>query len=305
LQPGAVDAATEARFWRAMAATNMLGTRTIPELLEAAQHATAAYRTLHRPRRLFSALRVLGIWRRSSGDHEGAQAAIDEAASLVESDWPAEFRIVVMRSRAWASRRAGDNDTAAVLFGEAIRLAQEAGDWRLEVIDRINACDLLWELGRHEEAARRLGELLESMNERPASDYESVEGTSVQIGVLCESGRIAEAAAATRTALPAMRRMPKFRFEPCALLLWQLGRPEAAARVLGAKAARERSGREPRQTNDERIANATLTALQASLPAETISAQMALGESYGHLDVCALLTEALAAAGASTASPIA
>ena len=296
LRPGAVDDATEARFWRALAASNMLGTLTVPELLDAARRATAAYRTLRRPRRLFSALRMFAIWGRMAGHAEEARAAIDEAAALIEPDWSAEFRIVVLRFRAWSSRLAGAYDAAAALYREAIRLAHEAGDWRLEVIGRVNACDLLWEIGMHDEAARKLAELLESLQQRPVSDYDRVEALSMHIGVLGESGRIDEAAAAASEALPVMRRMPKFRFEPCAQLLRRLGRPAAAARVLGAQAARERDGREPRQVNEDRIARSTLAALQTELPVAQLAAELALGESLSYLDVCALLADALAAA---------
>jgi predicted ATPase len=296
LKPGAVDDATEARFWRAMAASNMGGTMTFPELLEAAQRATAAYRRLRRPRRLFSALRLAAIWARIVGDQPGAQVAIDEAAALIEPGWPAEFRIVVLRFRAWTSRQAGAQDAAGALYREAIQLAHDAGDWRLEVIDRVNFCDLLWEMGRHDEAAQKLGEILESLKERPVSDYDRVEAMSVYLGVLGESGRIDEAIAAAREALPVMRRMPKFRFEHCAQLLWRLGRPEAAARVLGAQAARERDGREMKLFNEARIARKTLAALQTQLPAAQLSAEMALGDRLRYLDVCALLAEALVGA---------
>jgi predicted ATPase/DNA-binding winged helix-turn-helix (wHTH) protein len=293
LRPGVVDDATEARFWRAMAASNMLGPLTIAELLEAARRATAAYRALRRPRRLFSALRMVAIWARMGAEAAAALAAIDEAAALIEPDWPAEFRIVVLRFRAGSSRLQGAFDAAAAFYGEAIRLAHEAGDWRLEVMDRANACDLLWEIGRRDEAARKLAELIELLEQRSASDYEQVDAFSIYIGVLGESGRIDEAAAAAREALPVMRRMPKFRLEPCAQLLRQLGRPEAAARVLGAQAARERAGREPSQPNEERVGRATLAALQAELPAAQLAAELALGEGLGYVDVCALLSEAL------------
>jgi predicted ATPase/DNA-binding winged helix-turn-helix (wHTH) protein len=293
LRPGAVDDATEARFWRAMAASNMQGTLTISELLEAARLATAAYRALDRPRRLFSALRMVAIWSRMAGDIDGARAVIDEAAALIEPDWPAEFQVVVLRFRAWSSRKIDAYDAAGAMYREAIRLAHEAGDWRLEVIDRVNACDLLWELGRHDEAAHRLAELLESQRLRPASDFERVETLSMQIGVLGESGRIGEAAAAASAALPVMRRMPKFRFEPCAQLLWRLGRPEAAARVLGAQAARERDGRETSQVNETRIAMTTLSALKIEMAPAQLDAEMALGDRLRHLDVCALLADAL------------
>ena len=296
VEPGAVDDATEARFWRAMAAPNMLGTLTLPELLEAAQRATAAYRRLRRPRRLFSALRLAAVWGRIAGDESGPRAAIDEAAGLIEPGWPAEFRIVVLRFRAWSSRQAGALEAAGALYREAIRLAHEAGDWRLEVIERVNSCDLLWEMGRHDEAAQKLGEILDSLKQRPVSDYDRIEAMSVHLGVLGESGRLDEAIAAAREALPVMRRMPKFRFESCAQLLWRLGRPQLAARVLGAQAARERDGREAKQVNEERIARATLAALQTQLPAAQLSAEMALGDRLSYLDVCALLAEALVGA---------
>jgi predicted ATPase/DNA-binding winged helix-turn-helix (wHTH) protein len=303
LRPGAIDDATGARFWRAMAASNMQGTLTTSELLDAARLATAAYRTLRRPRRLFSALRMVAIWSRMAGDIDGAQAAIEEAAALIEPDWAAEFRIVVLRFRAWVSREEGAHDAAAAMYRESIRLAHEAGDWRLEVIGRSNVCDLLWELGRHDEAAHKLAELLESQRLRPASDYELVETLSMQIGVLGEIGRIDEAAAAAGAALPVMRRMPKFRFEPCAQLLWRLGRPEAAARVLGAQAARERDGRETSQVNEKRIAQATLSSLQIELASAQLDAEMALGDRLRHLDVCALLADALPGATARGREP--
>src|SRR5678810_1276068 len=61
-----VDATTAARYWRARAAVNMLGPLSVPELLDAAQRAPAAYRALGRPRRLFTALRLVAIWRRNA-----------------------------------------------------------------------------------------------------------------------------------------------------------------------------------------------------------------------------------------------
>jgi tetratricopeptide (TPR) repeat protein len=305
LRPGAVDDTTDARFWRAMAAPNMKGTLTLSELLEAAWLATVAYRALRRPRRLFAALRLLAIWSRMAGNVEGAKAAIDEAAALIEPDWAAEFRIVVLRFRAWARRQEGAYDAAAAMYREALRLAQEAGDWRLEVIERTNLCDLLWQFGRHDEAAHSLAELIELQRLRPVSDYELVETLSMQTGVLCEAGRIEEAAVAARAALPVMRRMPKFRFEPCAQLLWRLGRPEAAGRVLGAHAARERDGRETSQGNETRIARATMSSLQTELAPAQLDAEMALGERLRHLDVCALLADALAGAATHGNEPVA
>jgi len=63
--------------------------------------------------------------------------------------------------------------------------------------------------------------------------------------------------------------------------------------VLGAQAARERSGRDGRQVNEARIAATTLEGLRTVLPRERLDAEMALGEDLTWLDVCALLANAL------------
>ena len=294
LQPGVVDEATTARFWRAMAAPNMQLEVSMTELLAAAERATTAYRALHRPRRLFSALRLVAMWRMTLGDMSGARSALDEATALIEPDWGAEFRIVVARLRAWMSRVDGQLDAAMSLYREAHRLAREAGDWRLDVIERINLADLRWELGRHDEALRELDQLRDELERRPASDYELVEVLCTRLWILSDRGRIAEAAAAAREALPTMRRMPKFRFAGCAHLLWRLGRHEAAARVLGAHVALQRGGHDQRMINEDRMAHEALADLQSALPPDALSREMTLGESLGAQDVCALLAEALA-----------
>ncbi|MEO8525205.1 MAG: winged helix-turn-helix domain-containing protein [Caldimonas sp.] len=291
--PGAVDEATAARFWRANASSNMLGQLTIRELLDAAQRAVAAYRKLRRPRRLFAALRLAAIWQKCTDDVDGARASIDEATGLIESDWPAEFRILALRFHGWVSRVAGNHEAARLHYAESIALARQAGDWRLEVIERFYAADLRWEIGQRDEAARDLGELLEALRRQPATDFELVEVMSTRVAILGESGRIDEAAAAAGETLLVMRRMPKFRFEAYAQLLWRLGRIEPAARVLGALAARQREGREQRQINELRIARATLSGLEMLMPAPQLSDEMARGESLRESDVCGLVAEAL------------
>ena len=304
MAPGAVDESTEARYWRANAATNMLGLLTLRELLDAAQRAVVAYRTLGRPRRLFSALRLAAIWHSHVGAVDDAHTAIEEAAALIEPDWPAEFRIVVLRFRGHQNGESGKHERAREQYAEAIRLARAADDWRIEVMDRSNACDLRWQIGEHEEAARDLDELLNEMRRRPASDFDAIEVMSMRVAILGESGRIEEAANAAREAVPVMRRMPRFRFEGYAQLLWRLGRPEAAARVLGALAVRERDGRQLRQNNEKRIARATLAGLQTLLTPARLSAEFALGECLGDAEVCTLLAEALGVpCGADGGSP--
>src|SRR5206468_2115637 len=116
-----------ARFWRALAAMNMLGTLSLAELLDAAQRAAAAYGTLGRPRRLFSALRLTAVWRSGAGEADAALTAIEEAAALIEPDWPDEFRIVVLRFRAFDCRERGRFESARAHYAEALALAQRAG----------------------------------------------------------------------------------------------------------------------------------------------------------------------------------
>jgi predicted ATPase/DNA-binding winged helix-turn-helix (wHTH) protein len=291
--PALVDAATTARYWRALAATNMQGFIALPQLLDAAQRAAACYAELRQPRRLFTSLRLVGVWRDQLGDLEGARAAQDAAAALIEADWAAEFRIVVLRGQAYRSRLADGPAAAMPLYRQAVRLAQDAGDWRLEFIQRVNVCDLLWELGQHDRAAAELAGLLAQGHRGPVSDYELVDAMTMRVWILCECGRVDEAVASAREALPLMRRMPKFVLEGCAYLLWRLGRYEAAARTLGAHAALLRTGHELQGINESRLGRATLAGLQATVPAAVLAAQTTAGESLGYGEVCALLAEAL------------
>ena len=287
------DATTQARFWRALAAANMGGTLAVADLEEAARRAVAAYRALHRPRLLCSSLCLFAIWQRNTGAKEGAQQAIDEAAALIKPDWPAEFRIVILRFRAFLHRLASEYDASIALHHEAIRLACDAADWRLEFMERGNVSELLWEMGRADEAVQQLDQVLRWNGLRSIPDYDLVDVMVLRIGILADSRGLDEVAAATRQALPVMRRMPKFRFEAFARLLAGLGRFSEAARVLGAQAARLRSGRELGKANEERVAQKTLAALREQLPADTLAKELARGEALRSHDVCSLLAEAL------------
>jgi predicted ATPase/DNA-binding winged helix-turn-helix (wHTH) protein len=243
LGPGLVDDATAARYWRAMAASNMVGPRRLPELLDAAQRAADAYRAMRLPRRLFSALRLTALWRKSSGDLNGARAAIEEAAALIEPGWPAEFRIVVLRFRALESRRAGQFEAARLQCAESVRLAREAGDWRLEVIERSNAADLRWEMNEHVEAARELDDLLAAMRQLPASDFEVIEAATMRVAILAESrsgGARGPAGDATDAEIPLRR-----------LRLAALATPAPGSSGTRAGRARRTRARRPRAAPDQ------------------------------------------------------
>ncbi len=227
------------------------------------------------------------------GDDEGSRTSLDKAAALVEPDWPAEFQIVVLRAQAYRRRVAEGPAAALPLYREAVRLAQEAGDWRLEFIQQVNFCDALWQLGAHDESAAGLGRLLAQRQRGPVSDYELVDAMTMRTWILCECGSVDEAVESAREALPLMRRMPKFVLEACAYLLWRLDRHEAAARTLGAHAALKRSGYELQGINEARLGRVARAALEVALPAAELATQMTLGEALGYPGVCALLAEAL------------
>lgn len=292
-EPGRVDPATTARFWRAMAATNMLGFIALPQLLDAAERAAALYGELRQPRRLFTSLRLVGVWRTRLGDVEGAHTAQDAAAGLIEADWPAELRIMGLRMQAFRNQIDEGPAAALPVYQESVRLAADAGDWRLEFILRVVVCETLWEMRQHDQAAAELVGLLEQRHRGPVSDYELVDAMTVLAWILSERGRIDEAVARVGGALPLMRRMPKFSVEGCAYLLWRLGRHEAAARALGTGVALQRSGHGTPGPNEVRLGLATKAGLQTALPAAVLAAQMSLGESLGHPEVCAMLAEAI------------
>jgi len=294
MQPGLVDELTEARWWRALAAMNMLGTLSLGELLDAAERAAAAYGSLGRPRRLFSALRLTAVWRSGKGEADAALAAINQAAALIESDWPDEFRIVVLRFRAFDCRERHQLEAARAHYAEAITLAQKAGDWRLELIERTNAADLQWEMGAHDTAARELRALVDAMHRRPGSDTELVDALAMLVGIFGECNRLDEAILAAKEALPVMRRLRRFRLESFAQLLWRLDRPEAAGQVLGALAMRRRQGRHKPQMNETRIEHATLEGLRSALGPQRLAAAMAAGDGLAEDGVCDLVAEALA-----------
>jgi predicted ATPase/DNA-binding winged helix-turn-helix (wHTH) protein len=289
-----VDDATAARFWRGMAASNMHGFEPSTELLAAAQRSAALYRRLGWPKRTFSALRRTSSWALGLSDFATAEAAIDEADGLLQPDWGPEFRIAALRARAQLARAEGQLDEALRLYGETVHLARDVfADWRLECIEQTVQADVLWQMGRHSEAAAMLGDLVARLRVRPASDYELLDVLEIWLWLLSEHGDVAAMRDVAREALPVMRRMPRFSLAGCAHLLLRLGRPQEAARVLGALEARLRAGLDLEQVNAARLRAATQAALQAALPPAVLAAWLAAGEHLHYPEICGLLSEAV------------
>ena len=295
VERGGVSNATAARFWRGLAAMNMVGYLSVADQLCAAERCAVLYRALGLPKRIFTALRRVAVWAVSLDNHERAGAALDEAQAVMLPDWSPEFQIELLRGRAVLASHAGQLDTALALNQEALRLARDVmADWRLEVMQQTNVADLLWEAGRYAEAADMLGELIRRLYQQPASDYELMDALESRLWILSEAGEKDSAIAVAREALPVLRRMPRFSLVGCAHLLLHLGRPEDAARVLGAHAARARAGLGHLHVNPARLLRSAEAGVQAALPPERLLALRSNGEGLDSIGVCALLAEALA-----------
>src|SRR6185503_16100855 len=104
---GTMPDALSARYLRAIAAGNMSSRVARARQLDAAIRARALYDALGKPRRAFGALMQGARHRWALNDLAGARAGIEEARGLLQSDWPAEFRILHLRIDGYVAARSG------------------------------------------------------------------------------------------------------------------------------------------------------------------------------------------------------
>ncbi len=107
-----------------------------------------------------------------------------------------------MRADAVLATLAGRKAEALAIYREIAQASMATGDWRLEVLDRSNLCDALWDLDGIEEAADMIGRLVEEIRARPVIEGDMAMVFANRIGILAELGRIDEASALGREALP-------------------------------------------------------------------------------------------------------
>ena len=287
-----VDEAVVARYWRAMAATNMVGHVANTAQAEAAERARALYQRLGHPRRVFSSVIQL-VRRIRDQDPAAARAAADEARRLIEPDWPAEFRLLLLRLDAQFARMAQRFETALALHQEEVRVADATGDWRLQVIARSNMSDILWQMGSLDEAARYVSGLISDLRTRPSADTDMSTAYANAIGILAELGRIDDASAIALDALHPMRRSSEYYLEEWAYLFWRRGQLDIAARLLGAHDAK-RLQSTPSQVNEQRLIDRTRLELERALPRDTMAGLLAAGATLGKTEMHALISEGLA-----------
>jgi len=290
----AVEPALAARYWRAVAASNMAG--RVPRALQAesASRARDLYRALGKPRRVFTSLIQLSRHASALRQNAAGQAALDEARGLIRPDWPAEFRIHLLRRDGTIARDAGRFPEALALMREAARISAATGDWRLEVMDRSNLVDTLWHIGPIEEAAREVRRLVDELRTRPAADADTTVAFANAMGILSETGHIDEALRAARDALPMMRRARYYFAEAWAYVFWRRGQREAAAHLIGASDAQCAKDDAPRQPNEERLIAQARADLEAGMGAEAFAGSLAAGARLGEAELVALIAETLA-----------
>jgi predicted ATPase/DNA-binding winged helix-turn-helix (wHTH) protein len=296
---GVMDPAVAARYWGAIAATNMTGHVLRTLQVEASRRALSLYRAAGKPRRVFCNLinlaRHLGAQRQDAA----SLSALDEARDLIRPDWPVELHYRVRLRDASIARSAGRSGEALALTYDAVRVGASSEDWRLEAIARNNLVDLLWEIGPIDEAARMACKLAEEFRAKPAANGDMAILYANLIGILSEMDRIDEASAAAREAIPIMRRARCTYIEEWVYLFWCRGQLDTAALLLGGCDAERRHFGTPHQENERRLIAKARAGLEAALSPDALTSGLAAGAGLDEGQWLTVISEALAQPGES------
>jgi tetratricopeptide (TPR) repeat protein len=283
-----------ARYWEAIAATNMTGHVLRTVQVDAAARALSLYRAAGQPRRIYTGLinlsRHLGAQRQDAA----AQVALDEARGLIRPDWPVELHHRLLLREASIARGAGRFGEALARIHDAVRVGASSGDWRLEAMARNNLADLLWELGPIDEAARVACKLAGEFRTKPAADGDMAVLFANLIGIQSEMGRIDEASTAAREAIPIMRRARYSYIEEWLYLFWRRGQLDTAAVLLGASDAERLRYGTPHQENERRLIAQARAALEARMDSDALASLLTKGAALQEGEWLPLVSHALA-----------
>ena len=114
------------------------------------------------------------------------------------------------------------------------------------------------------------------------------------IGILSEMGRIDEASAMAREALPIMRRARAYYVEEWVYLFWRRRQFDTATLLLGASDAEQIRAAVPLQVNEHRLIAEARAALEAQLHPDAFANKLATGAALEQVALFALISEALA-----------
>jgi predicted ATPase/DNA-binding winged helix-turn-helix (wHTH) protein len=294
---GAVSPAEVAAFWLTQARAPLQQRIPLPLQAEGAGRAAALYAALALPKRHFFSLNLLALYRCELGDSEGAQKALLQARSAFQPDWPAPLRARLINVSGHVLLEAGKPEQVVPLWSEVAAIHAATGDWRSEVRARSNRADLLWSLGRVEEARTQLVELASQLRQRESTALNMSYVLGNLAGILSELERPRDAAEVACEALPYMRRSGLLQpfFESFVYLFVQCGEFHAAARLIGAADAFiSYIGRE-RQPNEERLLAKAGARLEVGLDASELARCLAEGASLGEAALHDMVAAALAA----------
>ena len=290
-RPGVEDAIA-ARYWRALAASNMVTRVAMIEQAAAAQRAQALYRALGEPRRVVSSLIRLAMCQSRLQDVASATRTIEEARALVRPDWPAEFRIQLLRRDAVLARLAHRFDDALALEREELAASAATGDRRLQAIARNNMVDLAWERGPIEETARVARAFEREVRAQPGADVDMDMFHANLAGILSELGATEEALEVARIGWIIQRRTRSYFIDVYVHLSWRRGDAAAAAFLLGASDAQVRAG-VVRQVNETRLIAQVRPQLEAALGVQEFARRHAEGAAGNDAAIVAAITAAL------------
>jgi predicted ATPase len=235
------------RFWN-LGSHPSEGRRWLEAVLEldgAEGHAVGAEPALPARRRAFLRL-VTGILSAAQGDHDRAVELYEESLALYERLGHRKGTSGPLRELGAAAYRRGDHEQAARLNERALVVAREFGSRFGAALALCNLADVLRAQGDLERARSLLEESLISLRsqEGPLRIANARVNTLSRLGSIeCEMGRDARASELFEESLREVWRFG-FGFEGVACLeglarvAAMQGRPERAARLLGASAAR-------------------------------------------------------------------
>ncbi|MFO1305445.1 MAG: winged helix-turn-helix domain-containing protein [Burkholderiales bacterium] len=281
----------EARFLQTVAGSNMFNHVPSDRRIRSSRRAAEIYRKIGDARRLFLTLVGLSGHLHYSGDDAGAERALEEARSLLRADWPAKFRVWLLRYESANLIGLGRLDEAAARIEESIDVAAAAGDWRLEFVGHNYRNDLTWLRGPIEKAVAQVRATHERLRaSRLTMDIHVASHYANLVGILAERGDVAGALAAARESMPCLASTRSASIEAWLYLLWQAGRVDDAARMLGAM---EQHTSRVAQDNERRLLEKTRAGLAAALPPERLAALTREGAALTHNGVIALIDRAI------------
>lgn len=284
-----------ARFWLAFARPSMYGRVPAASRREGARRAVEMLKTLGQRELCFYALLRLARHHVKAGDPAAAADALHEAHELEEANWPPLLRIRRLRLRAYVESNTGAFDAALLDLRSMISSCAREGDFIAEDDARTDLADVLWALGRLQDAAIELRLILDSKTARPPTSAVLAMAYNNLIGVLCELGQGEEAAQAAREGLTHMRRSRTMAtsLDNMVCLMRMRGQWVIAARLLGASDAQLARHGEGRGQNEHRGVVRARQMLESAFGKDDLAVHSAEGATLGEDALVGMIAAAL------------